>query len=86
MSREARGKWVEVCTREYEMLRSGKNTHPFLDPYAAVNPGEFFAVATEFFLDRPVQMERYKPELYEVLREFYRQDTARRQRNHDRSS
>jgi Mlc titration factor MtfA (ptsG expression regulator) len=86
MSSEAQARWEEVCTREYEMLRDGKERHPFLDPYAAVNPGEFFAVATEFFLDRPVQMERHKPDLYGVLREFYRQDTAQRQRDHGRSS
>ena len=38
----------------------------------------FFAVATEFFLDKPSAMKRHEPELYELLRSFYGQDTAAR--------
>jgi len=79
MSQEAHAQWVEVCTREYEMLRSGKNTDPFLDPYAAVNASEFFAVATEFFFDKPTEMARHKSDLYGVLEGFYRQDPATRE-------
>ena len=43
----------------------------------ASNPAEFFAVATEAFFDLPVQLEAAKPDLYGVLRDFYRQDPAR---------
>jgi hypothetical protein len=43
-----------------------------------VNVGEFFAVATEVFFDRPVDMRHQKPDLYEVLSGFYRQDPAAR--------
>jgi MtfA peptidase len=43
-----------------------------------VNPGEFFAVATEVFFDRPLELAAETPELYAVLRDFYRQDPARR--------
>ena len=34
----------------------------------------FFAVATECFFERPAQMKAQYPELYEELKEFYRQD------------
>jgi Mlc titration factor MtfA (ptsG expression regulator) len=54
-----------------------------LDDYASVNPSEFFAVATEAFFDLPVELEETKPELYAVLRDFYRQDPARRVRDRD---
>ena len=43
-------------------------------------PGEFFAVATETFFDRPDQLEQAHPDLYDVLRSFYRQDPAARAR------
>jgi Mlc titration factor MtfA (ptsG expression regulator) len=82
MNQDERARWVDVCTREYELLRSGEKQHPFLDPYAAVNPGEFLAVATEFFFDRPVEMAHHKPDLYGVLEEFYRQDPATRERTY----
>lgn len=77
--RTLRRRWVEVCTREYEAVRQGRSGH-LLDPYAGINPGEFFAVATEVFFDRPMDMEHSKPDLYGVLRGFYRQDPAARER------
>jgi len=82
MAREQRERWEEVCRREYEALRDGTNEDPFLDVYGAVNRAEFFAVATELFFDRPVDMQRHEPDLYDVLREFYRQDPAARRRRH----
>ncbi len=78
--RRLRHRWVEVCTREYQAVREGRSGH-LLDPYAGINPGEFFAVATEVFFDRPVEMEHYKSDLYEVLQGFYRQDPAARERS-----
>ena len=72
-------RWVQVCGAEYELLRHGGDGG-LLDPYGAVSPGEFFAVITEVFFDRPIDVEREKPALYAVLRDFYRQDPAGRER------
>jgi len=80
MAKTQRDRWEEVCRREYEALRDGTSDEPFLNTYGAVNPAEFFAVATEFFFDRPIDMESHEPDLYQVLREFYRQDPAERER------
>jgi Mlc titration factor MtfA (ptsG expression regulator) len=70
----------EVFGAEYARIvddvRRGRVT--LLDPYGATNPAEFFAVATECFFERPVEMRAYHPDLYRVLGEFYRQDPARR--------
>ncbi|MFP8873274.1 MAG: zinc-dependent peptidase, partial [Myxococcota bacterium] len=44
------------------------------------NEAEFFAVATEYFFDRPQDMERHEGILYAVLRDFYLQDPAERER------
>jgi MtfA peptidase len=76
--REDGPRWHDVCTREFELLQSGEGW-PLRD-YGATDPGEFFAVATETFFDLPLQLEEAKPDLYEVLRDFYRQDPAARLR------
>ncbi len=73
----ARERWRQVCSAEYELLRSGAGDD-LLSDYGAVNPGEFFAVATEVFFDLPAEMRARKPDLYAVLRNFYRQDPAER--------
>jgi len=76
---DARQRWIDVCTSVYASLREGR-AGELLDPYAGVNPGEFFAVATETFFDQPIALEAAHPDLYGVLRDFYRQDTAARAR------
>ena len=47
-----------------------------LDHYGATNPAEFFAVATESFFEKPVVLRRRHPELYTVLKTYYRLDPA----------
>lgn len=79
-SAELAARWQSVVSREYRRLQhdcrhGGGN---LLDCYGATNPGEFFAVATETFFQQPVRMRRRSPELYEVLRDCYRQDPAER--------
>lgn len=71
-------RWIAVCANELELMRRGEGG-PLLDDYAATDPGEFFAVATEVFFDRPVDFRESKPELYDVLTGYYRQDPASRE-------
>lgn len=80
--------WVEVCSKEYFRLqkRSSAGKKTLLDSYGAVHEAEFFAVATELFFDRPRQMRRERPELYEVLSAYYRQDTAGRKDEYDQKT
>jgi MtfA peptidase len=82
-SREQYARWVEVCTREYTALREriAQGEPTFLDPYAGTDESEFFAVATEHFFDQPEAMRARHPELYQVLRDFYRQDPALHEAN-----
>lgn len=70
-------RWIRVCTDELSSLRAGR-VEPFLDTYAATNPGEFFAVATEAFFSRPADMAEQRPALYEIFRDFYGYDGAAR--------
>ncbi|NNF95995.1 MAG: hypothetical protein HKM94_03595, partial [Halobacteria archaeon] len=70
--------WARVLSQEYEELQGLLERHKqsLIDPYAATNPAEFFAVVTETFFERPLKLKREKPELYEELRVFYRLDPA----------
>jgi len=72
----ARRRWVEVCTAAYDSVRAEGS--PVLRPYAGTNPAEFFAVATEVFFNRPVDLREHEPALYAELRNFYHQDPAAR--------
>ncbi len=71
-------RWEHIAARELEALRQdlARGRRTLLDPYGATNPAEFFAVATECFFERPRDLRRKHPELYELLAGFYRQDLA----------
>lgn len=71
--------WDDVVTREYNRLvrASAQGEVTLLDHYGATSRAEFFAVATECFFERPIALRQRHGELYEVLRDFYRQDPAR---------
>lgn len=71
-------RWYDVCTATFRRLRL--HGDPVLEPYAATNPGEFFAVATELFFTTPLVLRGEHPALYGVLREVYRQDPGARLR------
>ncbi len=71
-------RWSQVMTEEYERLitadRRGEET--VLDPYGAEDPAEFFAVATETFFERPVDLKIKHSALYAELAAYYRVDPA----------
>jgi Mlc titration factor MtfA (ptsG expression regulator) len=70
--------WARVLGDAYERLRRDVELHrpTVLDEYGATDAAEFFAVVTECFFEKPMQLKRAHPELYEELRKFYRQDPA----------
>ena len=74
--------YIETCTREFRRLEKDLNRGrtSFLDAYASTNAAEFFAVATEQFFERPLALDREAPELYRVLRDYYQQDPAAREK------
>jgi len=49
-----------------------------IDPYAVEDAGEFFAVTSEYFFERPATLVREYPDVYRLLSAFYRQDPQRR--------
>ena len=70
-------RWIAVCTAAYTAVRGGGGS-PVLRDYAGVNPGEFFAVATEVFFCRPIDLRAQEPALYDEMAAFYGQDPAAR--------
>ncbi len=72
--------WARVLGTAYEKLTEEVAQHhrTLLGDYAATNPAEFFAVATENFFERPDQLKSRSPALYEQLKLFYGQDPAAR--------
>ncbi len=68
-------RWAAVLADEYERpeVRPGDEV---LRPYAWTNAAEFFAVASEAFFCTPAELATAKPQLYDALGTFYRQDPA----------
>ena len=70
--------WREALDQQFEHLASavddGEET--FLDPYAAEDAAEFFAVASEEFVERPGSLRDAEPALYALLRAYYGTDPA----------
>ena len=54
-------------------IQSGKSD---INPYAATNEAEFFAVAAEYFFEKPQQLETKHPEIYRMLKLIFEQDLA----------
>lgn len=52
--------------------------HTAIDPYAAENPAEFFAVLSEVFFAEPRLLQAQYPAVYEQFAAFYRQNLADR--------
>ena len=71
-------RWAKIMDAEYRRLQRAeqKGRETLLDPYGAENPAEFFAVTTECFFDAPQAMRSEYPSLYELFRDYYRQDPA----------
>ena len=70
--------WAEGLAVEFQSLLDAvdRGEFTFLDPYAAEDEAEFFAVATEDFFERPVGLRAAHPQLYALLQEFYALDPA----------
>jgi Mlc titration factor MtfA (ptsG expression regulator) len=64
--------------REFELLevRVDSGVDTLLDPYAAEDEAEFFAVASEEFFERPAALRSAHLDLYCLLQEFYGVDPS----------
>jgi len=75
LDRAAIGPWVDLVRRKMDEMRRGDSD---INPYGLTNEAEFFAVASEYFFERPGVMERKHPELYAMLSRVFRQNPGER--------
>lgn len=66
--------WLGMMHREMKRIRRGKSR---LRNYGASNKVEFFAVASEYFFERPDELRIHHPKLYHLLKKIFRQDLRR---------
>lgn len=72
--RSAYSAWARVFSKEYELLRHNteRGRKSVMHEYGATNPAEFFAVATEVFFEKPRQLQKKHPHLFQELQRFYK--------------
>jgi Mlc titration factor MtfA (ptsG expression regulator) len=72
--------WTLILSQAYELLKQNIDNfqYSYINPYASTNPGEFFAVISEYFFTAPDILFQYCPDVYKQLKQYYRQDTLQR--------
>ncbi len=72
-------RWKLVMMRDFQQLAAAveQGRPTLLDPYGATSPAEFFAVASESFFEEPGPLRHHHPELFQLLKAYYRVDPAR---------
>ncbi len=60
--------WLQAMHKTMEAIRKDRSD---IRDYAATNEAEFLAVVSEYFFQKPRQLEQDHPELYELLNEIY---------------
>lgn len=68
--------WAKVFNAGFEDIQEqcNRDKHFGIDCYAATSPAEFFAVLSEVFFERPKVIRQHYAEIYDQLRQYYRQD------------
>jgi MtfA peptidase len=61
--------WLDLMHRKIREITEGRSD---INPYGATNEAEFFAVASEYFFERPDLLHERHPELYALLEQIFR--------------
>lgn len=73
LSVEEQVRWKKIVEDEMELLLDGGSD---FNPYALKNRGEFFAVAGEYFFEKPHKMKEKHPSLYGIMSRMFRQNLS----------
>jgi len=65
--------WIDTMRKQIMQMRRDNRTD--IDDYGATNEGEFFAVISEYFFERPEKLRERHPELYTMLSEMFKPQT-----------
>jgi Mlc titration factor MtfA (ptsG expression regulator) len=63
--------WLKLIHGKMEAINDNKSD---IRNYGGTNEAEFFAVASEYFFERPDLLQRKHPELYKMLADCFQQD------------
>ena len=63
--------WLELVRKNIQAIKGDRSD---INPYAATNQAEFFAVVSEYFFERPDLLQSKHPELYDILVKMFRQE------------
>ncbi|MGN6494346.1 MAG: zinc-dependent peptidase [Agriterribacter sp.] len=64
--------WLDMI---HKNIKAIKNHESDINVYGATNQAEFFAVASEYFFERPDLLKNKHPELYEMLEKIFHKPT-----------
>ncbi len=62
--------WIDLIQKKIEEIYEGESD---INPYGATNKSEFFAVASEYFFERPKLLKSKHPKLYELMERIFAQ-------------
>ena len=62
--------WLDLINQKIEEISQDKSD---INPYGATNKKEFFAVASEYFFERPKLLKKKHPKLYEMMEMAFHQ-------------
>lgn len=65
--------WLKLMLQEIQAIKENESD---INPYGATNEAEFFAVASEYFFERPLLFKEKNPELYAKMEKIFRQSPA----------
>jgi MtfA peptidase len=74
-------KWSRIFSLAFEDLKRRahrKKRQLKIDPYAMEDDAEFFAVTSEYFFEQPHVLFSEYPEVYQQLRDYFKQDPRER--------
>ena len=68
-----RARWAQVLSQEFQhlQLRLAQGHAGLIEPYAATDAAEFFAVVSELFFEKPAELAALHPALYGELCGYY---------------
>ncbi|MCF1715764.1 zinc-dependent peptidase [Flavihumibacter sp. RY-1] len=62
--------WLKLIHRKIQEIKEDESD---INPYGATSQTEFFAVAAEYFFERPALLKSKHPKLYEMLEKIFKQ-------------
>jgi Mlc titration factor MtfA (ptsG expression regulator) len=63
--------WLKLMHQNINEIQKGKSD---INPYGSKNEAEFFAVASEYFFEKPDLLHQKHPELFAMLEQIFRRD------------